>query len=125
MKQFNYYVVFILLICVSLYAKKPAKSFIIARPVDAGATNETSKDIWTISLLDELVRFRLEPLKEIKVVPLPILKNVIPEISNPTVSLNSETYFNAAKNFKTSYILTQKFELNNNKTIDYYLECIS
>src|SRR5690554_3451693 len=125
MKRFNYYMVFILLICVSLYAKKPAKSFIIARPVDAGAINETSKDIWTISLLDELVRFRLEPLKEIKVVPLPILKNSIPEISNPTVSLNSEIYFNAAKNFKTSFILTQKFELTNNKMIDYYLECIS
>ncbi|MDO5576014.1 MAG: tetratricopeptide repeat protein, partial [Fibrobacter sp.] len=125
MKRIHNLIVLLLLTFSSLHAQKAVHSFIIARPVDMGAVEKTSKDIWAVSLIDELVRFRLEPLKEIKVVPVPILKSVIPDISDPTVPINQKQYSNAAAHFKTSYILTQKFELKNDKDFDYYLECIS
>ena len=95
------------------------------KPVNAGTVNKESA-LWATSVIDQLVRFRLEPLTEINTVTEKELSTSIPEILDMSAVIGEERYSAAAKMTNATHLLTQKFEISQSKkVINYYIEVCS
>ncbi len=117
----------VLLYVIALFAApkrdaKPTLSILPALAVDNSPQKDKNK--WAIAFIDLYLRFRLEPLKEIAVIPHDIIYKYIPSVA--TYSSNSETdYYTAAQKIGSAYILLPQFEITKNKSISLYMDILS
>lgn len=96
------------------------------KPIDAGAINEKNRNVWTIAVIDQLTRFRLEPLKEIITVPKTLIDSLIPQMVSPETVVSDDVCRKMATRLKCTHLLSQKFEISQqNKIIHYYIEIIN
>lgn len=127
------YILFIFLVFysgLSVYAEtnsRVARPVLFAlKPIDAGATDQKSRNVWTIAVIDQLTRFRLEPLREIITVPKSVLDSLIPEMVSPETVVSNDTYRKIANRLKCTHLLSQKFEISQQeKKLQYYIEIIN
>jgi tetratricopeptide (TPR) repeat protein len=126
------YILLILLVFysgLSVYAEtdsKVARPVVFAlKPIDAGVTDQKNRNVWAIAVIDQLTRFRLEPLREIISVPKTVIDSLIPEMVSPESVISSDTYRKVANRLKCTHLLSQKFEISQQeKKLQYYIEMI-
>lgn len=121
----------LLIIHIGLFAAEtnstPQKPIIFAqRPIDAGATSEKNRNIWTVAVIDQLTRFRLEPLKEVLTVSKQQIDSLIPNMVSIDAIISDEISKKAALKIGATHLLSQKFEITQtDKTLNYYVEIIT
>jgi len=114
----------------SVYAdtdSKVARPVLFAlKPIDAGAINQKNRNVWTIAVIDQLTRFRLEPLREIITVPKSLIDSLIPEMASAEAVVSNEICRKMANRLKCTHLLSQKFEISQpEKKLQYYIEIIN
>ncbi|HEX3020008.1 MAG TPA: tetratricopeptide repeat protein, partial [Chitinispirillaceae bacterium] len=76
--------------------------------------------------LNQLTRFRLEPLKEVVTVPGNLIDSIIPQMSSPEVLVSDELCKKTAVRLRATHLLNQKFEISQQeKVLHYYVEITS
>ncbi|HEX2955855.1 MAG TPA: tetratricopeptide repeat protein [Chitinispirillaceae bacterium] len=106
----------------TVFQERTVESILISRPQDA-TTDSKNQEIWAVALIDRLLRFRLEPLSEIKVTTSEEITKIIPDFNNFSVSIPEKTFFSAAQKLKISNVLVTRIEvLPKTKSIRLYTE---
>lgn len=119
--------VVLLMISASAEDKKYTKQNLFPlRPIDAGATSEKNRNVWTIAVIDQLTRFRLEPLKEINTISKQKIDSLIPQMTSIDEIISDEINRKTAIKSGATVLLSQKFEISHpDKVCHYYLELIT
>lgn len=95
------------------------------RAIDAGAISEKSRNLWTIAVIDQLTRFRLEPLKEISTISKQTIDSLIPQMASINAVISDDAFKRAALKIGATHLLSQKFEISQqDKILHYYIEII-
>ncbi|NLG17710.1 MAG: tetratricopeptide repeat protein [Fibrobacter sp.] len=105
-------------------APKPQIHLLVTRPVDAGMAGNLHS-LWAVALVDQYVRFRLEPLSEIKVLSEDQMLKHIPEMARIGEVISNDQYEAAAEKVRASHFMIQRIEYSEReKMLYYYMEII-
>ncbi|MBN1602650.1 MAG: tetratricopeptide repeat protein [Chitinispirillaceae bacterium] len=106
----------------TVFQNRAVESIIISRPVDVG-TETKNQDLWAVALFDRLLRFKLEPLPEIRIAKADEIIKVIPDLNNFSKEISGKDFLKAAQELKCKNIMTTRFEvLAKIKSIRLYSE---
>ncbi|MFP4163480.1 MAG: tetratricopeptide repeat protein [Chitinispirillaceae bacterium] len=125
-RQLLYTTAFLAVLILSAGAAPKKESTILpARAVDAGEKAKREENSWFSLLADEMVRFRLEPLKSVSLPAMEEVSSVLPAYAKSS-RIDESRYRSAAKKLDADYILSHKYEIRKkDKTIHYYLDLVS
>ena len=111
-------------VAVAKNAPEPQISIVITKPVDAAMADDPQSR-WGVALIDRFVRFRLEPLKGIKVISEEQMGKWIPSMGRIEGVVSDAQYESVAEKGRATHFLNQKFEYSQReKTLFYYVEVV-